>query len=604
MKRKKWIGLLALALCLLLSVPAEALSSIAIIGREGDGLFTDPVYHAIDFDDYINAAGKLITAYEDINSITGGDFASARLIVKSDRELSYLNDYDVAQALVDSEYHYLIQFYSPEEAKSCADYLSSLPYVAYAEPDKETTVPDPETGTDSAGVSSSSGSGNSWGVTASHMAEYAENIQSRGVSSKIVVAVVDTGIDKTHPFLSGRVIDGYDLVDNDNNPKDGDGHGTHVSGTVVDCTPGLNILIMPVRVLDDNGRGYNSTVGLGIQWAADHGANVISMSLGGSCDGKSGHYIDEKISYAISKNVTVVVAAGNESSDTKYVCPAHNTNCITVAAVDSNKNQANFSNYGDAVDIAAPGVAIKSCTPGNNYETLSGTSMATPHVSAAAAMLLYEDSRQTPSQVEKRLRDAAEDRGSSGWDKDYGAGFLDMSDFIVGGGGNRFVDVPSDAYYYKAVMWALEEGITTGTTQRTFSPNDTCTTAQILTFMWRAAGSPQPSAMVTSSAYYGRAMAWAEEEGISSSEISDSAGEACTRSAAMTYLWQDAGKPKSSGNPFKDVPNNSFYAQAVCWAVESGITNGMTTSTFSPASPCTRAQIMTFLYRYHVERVS
>ena len=191
--------------------------------------------------------------------------------------------------------------------------------------------------------------------------------------------------------------------------------------------------------------------------------------------------------------------------------------------------------------------------------------MATPHVSAAAAMLLYEDSTQTPSQIEKRLREAAEDRGNAGWDQYYGAGFLDVQDFIGGGGGGGgtgFVDVLPGAYYYKPVMWAVEQGITNGTTATTFSPNDTCTTAQILTFMWRAAGSPQPDAVVTSSAYYGKAMAWAEEKGISSNEISANAGEACTRSAAMTYMWQDAGKPKSSRNPFTDVPNNSYFTQA------------------------------------------
>ena len=155
------------------------------------------------------------------------------------------------------------------------------------------------------------------------------------------VAVVDTGVDSTHPFLKGRILSGYNLVDGDNTQQDGHGHGTHVSGTIVDCTPGLDISIIPVRVLNDNGSGYDSVIGLGIRYAVDQGANVINLSLGGYGHSEN---IGEQIDYAISKNVTVVVAAGNESDNTELYCPAHNTKCITVAAVDINKNQAYFSN--------------------------------------------------------------------------------------------------------------------------------------------------------------------------------------------------------------------------------------------------------------------
>lgn len=610
MRRKGLLCVSILCLCLFLGIQVDASNGIAIPGTtpggDGDGFFSEPIYTAVDLADYVRATNAMLSLYDGISSVSSGEFASARLIVKSNRELPDLSEYHVSQILVDPDYDYLIQFTDPEDAEACAGYLLSLSYVSYAEADREREVDPPE----ETGTMASSTASNSWGVGSTKTGAYADDLRTRGVSSRVTVAVVDTGVDATHPFLKGRVISGYDLVDNDPDPKDGNGHGTHVSGTVVDCTPGLEIVVMPVRVLDNEGSGYDSVIGLGIQYAVDNGADVINMSLGGY-----GHsdFIDSKISYAVSKGVTVVVAAGNDNNDTSFYCPAHDTDCITVAAIDQDNKKAGFSNYGDAVDIAAPGVKIKSCTPGNNYKTWDGTSMAAPHVSAAAALLLYEDGSLTPGQVEKKLRDAALDLGTSGWDRYYGAGALDMGRFIRGGGNDDddggdddkgFSDVPKDAYYYKAVMWALENGITTGTTQRTFSPNDTCTTAQILTFMWRASGSPKPSSTVTSSAYYGNAMAWARENGISSDQISASAGEACTRAAAMTYMWQDDGKPSAGRNPFIDVPNNSYYAQAVCWAVDVGITNGTTATTFSPNNPCTRAQIMTFLYRYHVESVS
>ena len=142
--------------------------------------------------------------------------------------------------------------------------------------------------------------------------------------------------------------DGYNLIEKNEPMRDGNGHGTHVSGTIAEATKGLNISIMPVRVLCDAGWGYSSVIGLGIKHAADKGANVINLSLGG------GHssYMDEAIAYAVGKNITVVSAAGNSNADTKDACPAHIQDGITVAAVDSSWKRASFSNFGDAVALA------------------------------------------------------------------------------------------------------------------------------------------------------------------------------------------------------------------------------------------------------------
>ena len=165
-----------------------------------------------------------------------------------------------------------------------------------------------------------------------------------------------------------------------------------------------------------------------------------------------------------------------------------------------------------------------------------------------------------------------------------------------------FTDVKADAYYASAVKWAVENGITAGTTTTTFSPNATCTTAHILTFMWRAAGSPEPTAAspftnLNGSEYYAKAAVWAYENGMVSGTTFD-ASKPCTRAATMEYFWKQAGSPKTNTtDKFTDVASDSAYAEAVAWAVANGVTAGTTETTFSPDRTCTRAQIVTFLNR-------
>ncbi len=169
----------------------------------------------------------------------------------------------------------------------------------------------------------------------------------------------------------------------------------------------------------------------------------------------------------------------------------------------------------------------------------------------------------------------------------------------------RFDDVLPGAYYFDPVLWAVERGITNGTTDRTFSPGNTCTTANILTFLWRANGSPEPSAAnpfsdVPSGSYYEKAAVWAYENGLVSGNAFNG-GSACTRAATMKYLWILAGRPASGTTPFTDVSPNTDYAKAVSWAVAQGVTNGTTATTFSPDNTCTRGQIATFLYRHYAQ---
>ena len=164
-----------------------------------------------------------------------------------------------------------------------------------------------------------------------------------------------------------------------------------------------------------------------------------------------------------------------------------------------------------------------------------------------------------------------------------------------------FSDVKTGDYFAEPVLWAVEKGITAGTSATTFSPNTDCSVAQILTFLWRANGSPKSSGSnpftdIKSGDYYAEAAVWAYEKGMVSGSTFGG-NTPCTRSMAVTYMWKAAGSPNAGKSGFTDVPANANYAGAVAWAVEQGVTAGTSASTFSPDNVCTRGQIVTFLYR-------
>ncbi len=171
-----------------------------------------------------------------------------------------------------------------------------------------------------------------------------------------------------------------------------------------------------------------------------------------------------------------------------------------------------------------------------------------------------------------------------------------------------FTDVPSGKFYTDAVAWAVENGITSGTSETTFSPNNACTRAEIVTFLWRAVGSPtvsikNPFSDVKTSDYYYLAVLWAVKNGVTSgtSATTFSPNATCSRAEAVTFLWNEAGKPSTTNSiAFNDVSSSAFYYKAVKWAVKYGITSGTSSTKFSPKAVCTRAQVVTLLYRYIV----
>lgn len=233
----------------------------------------------------------------------------------------------------------------------------------------------------------------------------------------VVVAVVDTGIDLGHPAFVGRIVAGHDFIDGDDQPQDGNGHGTHVSGIIAAAptsqapggAPGASI--MPVRVLDDSGAGSDDVVAQGIRWAADHGATVINLSLGDS--GRLDRFRKAgpiAIALRAVANRAVVVAAAGNDSEYEELFRAGVPGLVAVA-VDSAGQPAPFTNVGDPRAVAAPGVDIPSTAPTapttlfpsgtNGYATLSGTSMSAPFVSAEAALL--EQAGQSPDAVRSTI---------------------------------------------------------------------------------------------------------------------------------------------------------------------------------------------------------
>ncbi|WP_405387630.1 S8 family peptidase [Streptomyces sp. NBC_01102] len=225
----------------------------------------------------------------------------------------------------------------------------------------------------------------------------------------VTAYVIDTGVRVTHTDFEGRATSGFDAVDNDDDADDGNGHGTHVAGTIAGAAHGVakQAKIVAVRVLDDSGSGTTEQVVAGIDWVtANHeGPSVANMSLGGGADPA----LDAAVEKAIASGVTFAVAAGNESSDAGEGSPSRVPDAITVASSTEDDEQSSFSNYGSVVDIYAPGSDITSTwnDSDDGTNTISGTSMATPHVVGAAAVYLGGHPDATPDEVATALTDGA-----------------------------------------------------------------------------------------------------------------------------------------------------------------------------------------------------
>jgi subtilisin family serine protease len=261
---------------------------------------------------------------------------------------------------------------------------------------------------------------------------------SRG-STDVIVAVVDTGVQSDHPDLKGRLVKGMNIVDPSSPPEDDVGHGTHVAGIIsalVNNNEGVAGMtwftkIMPVKVLDSTGAGSTYSVAEGIIWATDHGANVINMSLGNYTDAQ---FLHDALKYAYEHGVILIAASGNDNTD-RPGYPAAYPEVFAVSATDADESRAKYSNYGDYIDVVAPGTSIPSTYPGSRYAALSGTSMASPHVAALASLVCAVNPVLSNVEVMDLLRQTAKDLGTPGKDNDFGYGQIDVRSALLSASG-------------------------------------------------------------------------------------------------------------------------------------------------------------------------
>ena len=259
----------------------------------------------------------------------------------------------------------------------------------------------------------------------------------------VSVAIIDSGADLNHPDLSAKLntSDDYDFVNDDTSADDDQGHGTHVAGIAAAATDnahgiaglGWDVSILPLKILDEN--GYGDTYGLSqaIRYAADHGADVINMSLGAvaSCPST----VQEAVNYAYDKGALLVAAAGNhgDPDSNGEMFPANCEHVLGVAATERDNGIADYSNSGTHVNVAAPGSDIYSTMRDGGYGSKWGTSMATPHVSGLAALVLTKYGQYDAEQVASAILDNATDLGADGWDSTFGCGLIDAYAAIKNG---------------------------------------------------------------------------------------------------------------------------------------------------------------------------
>ncbi|MDH7515398.1 MAG: S8 family serine peptidase [Bacteroidota bacterium] len=297
------------------------------------------------------------------------------------------------------KYRHAIRGFAATLPPQAVDAIRRNPMVAYVEPDGIATAWGDQTNPPS------------WGL---------DRIDQRTLpldqhyfylqdGSGVTVYIIDTGIRPDHVEFYGRVLTGYDFVDNDNDANDCNGHGTHVAGTVAGTNVGVakNARLVPVRVLDCTGSGYYSWIIAGIDWVTSthNGPSVANMSLGGSYS----QALNDAVNNSVGSGVVYTVAAGNEHKNACGYSPASAADAITVAATTSTDARASYSNYGTCVDIFAPGSSITSATytSTTSYATWSGTSMAAPHVAGVAALYLAAYPNLTPGDVTDAILNSA-----------------------------------------------------------------------------------------------------------------------------------------------------------------------------------------------------
>ncbi|MFB3170055.1 Ig-like domain-containing protein [Neobacillus sp. 179-C4.2 HS] len=381
-----------------------------------------------DSKDYL--PNEIIVSLKGDNT-TASALATAKAVLGNQVQVSALKTEDTT---IDNTY--IVKFQGDASQKAMAAALEKLPNVNYAEPNYKAT----SFGNDIQYTTqwSLENKGQFEGTPGIDIGYTKLNPLLAGMKlNQTLIGVVDTGVNHTFQDLNSlvRVDLGKDFVNSDLDSMDDNDHGTHVSATIAASSDnyysvaGINqhASIIPVKVLDEDGRGDMSDVALGIRHAVDNGAKVINLSLGSSSFVQT---VEDQLIYAKQKGVTVIAAAGNDGSSTLSY-PGRSENVISVGATDNTDALADFSNYGDGIDIVAPGVKIASLTKNGEVKYASGTSMATPHVVAVAGLIYAMKPDVKPDQVMSLLTNNTVELGTPGYDTTFGWGRLDAAKVVT-----------------------------------------------------------------------------------------------------------------------------------------------------------------------------
>jgi len=267
-------------------------------------------------------------------------------------------------------------------------------------------------------------------------------------NSNVIIAILDSGVDGTHPDLVSKMVAGWNVYSSNSDTSDAGGHGTTVAGTVAAASNNSmgvasvawGCKIMPVRIVDSSGYTSYSLVASGLTWAADHGARVANISCSPIINSSA---VTSAARYFQNKGGVVTSSAGNLGT---FVSSPENAYILTVSATDTNDVLASFSNTGNAVDLSAPGVLIRTTALGGGYQSVAGTSFSAPIVAGVAALVMSANPTLTATQVQDILKQSADDLGATGWDSSYGWGRVNAARAVaLAGGGGGTVDSSAPA---------------------------------------------------------------------------------------------------------------------------------------------------------------
>jgi len=428
-------------LCIILS-SVVLISSLAVAFA---GIPQENSAKKISAEKFAADVNGMLTIYNEIKNLPGKDtanindeFSTARLIVKSKNKIDTLNSVSVISGYDDL---WILQFSSSSDAENAYNIYSKNKNIEFVEVDREITALSNSTNSYPYNTASDENDYLSWGTKHIGLDILNNALVNKDTPlNETVVAVIDTGVDDTHPFLKGKVLPTRINTSSSgtrNSSTDDNGHGTQIAGVIADNTLD-NVFIKPYKVLDSKGSGTLISLAAGINCAVNDGVDVINISVGFK---EESDILKAAIDNAEMNDILVIGAAGNDGTDTLYY-PASYDNVVKVTAVNESNIITNFSTYGNGVDFAAPGINIKTTTIGGEYINVRGTSIAAPFVSSVAATIRSFNSDLSVEDIIDIMADSAVKVSEHNADKYYGNGIIGAPQAPLIGGTHKKTSAP------------------------------------------------------------------------------------------------------------------------------------------------------------------